>query len=122
MIQPGQGEQRQEPDNRPIYNIKAVTEATGLPAATLRAWERRYGALSPGRTQSGYRLYSARDIAVLRWLKARIDEGVSISQAITLLNHRHQGEQPRQAVERRQESWQGLGGSRDTLTFRAAGI
>lgn len=75
-------------DNEPVYNMKAVVEATGISAATLRAWERRYGALSPGRTHSGYRLYSARDIALLRWLKARVDEGVNISQAITLLAHR----------------------------------
>ncbi len=78
----------QELDNEPVYNMKAVVEATGISAATLRAWERRYGALSPGRTESGYRLYSARDIAMLRWLRARVDEGMSISQAINLLVHR----------------------------------
>lgn len=79
-------------DNQPIYNIKAVVEATGLPAATLRAWERRYGALSPSRTDSGYRLYTAQDIATLRWLKARVDEGLSISQALHLLSYRrHSG-------------------------------
>jgi methanogenic corrinoid protein MtbC1 len=71
----------------PLYNIKAVTEATGLPAATLRAWERRYGAFSPGRTPSGYRLYSERDIARIRWLMARLDQGMSISQAIKLLSN-----------------------------------
>ncbi len=78
-------EANQEHEDQPIYNIKAVVEATGLPAATLRAWERRYRALSPGRTASGYRLYSGRDITVLRWLKARVDEGMNISQAINLL-------------------------------------
>ncbi len=77
----------QDMDNEPVYNMKAVVEATGISAATLRAWERRYGAFSPGRTESGYRLYSARDIAVLRWLKGRVDEGMSISQAISLLGH-----------------------------------
>jgi len=115
MSQTNQIELRHEPDSRPIYNIKAVTEATGLPAATLRAWERRYGALAPGRTQSGYRLYSARDIAMLQWLKARVDEGVAISQAIALLDYQRRGEQPRPAVERRSETWQGLSGSRDAL-------
>lgn len=74
-----------ERSDQPIYNIKAVVEATGLPAATLRAWERRYRALSPGRTASGYRLYSGRDIVILKWLKARVDEGMNISQAIHLL-------------------------------------
>jgi DNA-binding transcriptional MerR regulator len=81
-------ESHQEQDDQPIYNIKAVAEATGLPAATLRAWERRYRALSPGRTASGYRLYSGRDIDVLRWLKARVAEGMNISQAISLLDLR----------------------------------
>jgi methanogenic corrinoid protein MtbC1 len=72
-------------DDEPVYNMKAVVEATGIAAPTLRAWERRYSALSPGRSESGYRLYSARDIALLRWLKARVDEGMNISQAINLL-------------------------------------
>lgn len=88
MEQIWHSENHQDTDLQPIYNIKAVVEATGLPAATLRAWERRYGALAPRRTESGYRLYSAQDITLLRWLKARVDEGMSISQAIVLLNHR----------------------------------
>jgi DNA-binding transcriptional MerR regulator/methylmalonyl-CoA mutase cobalamin-binding subunit len=104
----------QEPDGQPIYNIKAVAEATGLPAATLRAWERRYGALAPSRTESGYRLYSARDIATLRWLKARVDEGLSISQAINLLSHRRRPELP-QLVERRTEAARGPAEVRDLL-------
>ena len=74
-------------DAQPVYNIKAVAAATGLPPATLRAWERRYGALSPSRTEGGYRLYSERDIAFLRWLKKRIDEGMTISQAMVLWRH-----------------------------------
>jgi MerR family transcriptional regulator, light-induced transcriptional regulator len=92
MSQISAAELYQDLDRKPIFNIKAVVEATGLPAATLRAWERRYGALSPGRTESGYRLYSARDIAVLRWLKARVDEGMNISQAIQLLMQARPGE------------------------------
>ena len=34
------------------YRIHAVAEATGVPAATLRAWERRYGIPAPVRTTS----------------------------------------------------------------------
>jgi methanogenic corrinoid protein MtbC1 len=104
-----------EPDNQPIYNIKAVVEATGLPAATLRAWERRYGALAPGRTDHGYRLYSANDIATLQWLKQRVGEGLSISQALALLSRAHQSAQPRPAVDRQPDTWQGLGGEREAL-------
>lgn len=115
MHQTSQGELHQELDSRPIYNIKAVAEATGLPAATLRAWERRYSALAPGRTQSGYRLYSAHDIAMLRWLKARVSEGLKISQAIVLLNQQRKDVPPVVAAERRAETWRGLSGERDAL-------
>ena len=64
------------------------------PASRLRpcrAWERRYGVLSPGRSEGGYRLYSERDIAILRWLKRQVDAGVSISRAVALLEIRHPG-------------------------------
>lgn len=74
--------------DHPLYNIKAVEQATGLSSATLRAWERRYGVCAPQRSDSGYRLYSDRDIALLRWLKRRIDEGITISQAVAMLTLR----------------------------------
>jgi methanogenic corrinoid protein MtbC1 len=69
----------------PIYNMKAVTQRTGIPAATLRAWERRYHALAPRRSHGNYRLYSERDIATLHWLKVQLDAGLSISRAVALL-------------------------------------
>jgi len=71
----------------PLYNTKAVVQQTGIPAPTLRAWERRYTFLSPGRAGNSYRLYSERDIAIIRWLKERVDAGMSISQAIALFRH-----------------------------------
>ena len=63
----------------PKYNIKAVCDQTGIRAVTLRAWERRYQLLTPQRSSGNYRRYSERDVALLRWLKARVDSGVSIS-------------------------------------------
>lgn len=115
MTQLGQSEHHQEVDTKPIYNIKAVVEATGLPAATLRAWERRYGALTPHRTESGYRLYSANDIALLRWLRTRVDEGMSIGQAAALLNHRRGEGIAHLASEHKPEARQGVSGVRDAL-------
>ena len=73
----------------PIFTIKTVVHETGIAPATLRAWERRYGCLSPSRSEGGYRLYSERDIALLRWLKRQMDAGVSISRAVALLELRH---------------------------------
>ncbi|MCS7220042.1 MAG: MerR family transcriptional regulator [Anaerolineae bacterium] len=68
----------------PIYRLSTVLERTGLKADTVRAWERRYGLPTPQRTQGDHRLYSERDIATLKWLKARTDEGICISQAVAL--------------------------------------
>jgi methanogenic corrinoid protein MtbC1 len=69
----------------PLFNTKAVVHQTGVPAPTLRAWERRYGILAPRRGENDYRLYSERDIATVSWLRGRVDSGMTISQAIALL-------------------------------------
>lgn len=70
----------------PIYNIKAVVQRTGIPADTVRAWERRYGIPHPERTPGGRRAYSERDIAVISWLRQRTEDGMTISQAVSLLD------------------------------------
>lgn len=70
----------------PLYNIKAVVQNTHISPSTLRAWERRYHMCRPQRSESGYRLYSERDVAVIRWLKVQVDAGMSISQAVAWLD------------------------------------
>lgn len=75
-----------EISKKPIHNIKSVSEKTGIAPVTLRAWERRYNFPVPQRTDTGYRLYSEHDIASLNWLKLQTDSGLSIGQAIKLLN------------------------------------
>ena len=71
--------------DEPIYNIKAVVQKTGIPADTVRAWERRYGVPQPQRTETGRRLYSEHDVATIRWLRERTVAGMTISQAIQQL-------------------------------------
>lgn len=60
-----------------MYTIKHAAELTGVPVATLRAWERRYGVVEPQRTDGGYRLYddaalarigAVRDLVAQGWL------------------------------------------------------
>jgi MerR family transcriptional regulator, light-induced transcriptional regulator len=77
-------------DNRDaaVYNIKAVARLTGVAADTLRRWESRYNILSPQRSTGGYRMYSQRDVDTIRWLKARVEEGLTISRACDLLRTR----------------------------------
>ena len=74
--------------DRPTYNTAAVEQRTALRPATFRAWERRYGFPKPRRLPGNQRLYSDQDIAAIRWLQRRTDEGLSISHAIRLLQER----------------------------------
>jgi len=70
----------------PAYNIKVVLNKTGIAADTLRAWERRYGLPAPERTAGGHRLYSDRDVEIIKWLMSKQQEGLSISRAVDLWN------------------------------------
>lgn len=67
------------------YRIKRVAHLTGINAATLRAWERRYGLVAPARTRAGYRLYSDEDVATLARIKALRDGGLTIGEAVRRL-------------------------------------
>jgi methanogenic corrinoid protein MtbC1 len=78
----------------PLYNIQAVSAATGVPAITLRSWERRYGVPRPQRDAKGYRLYSPRDIATVRWLHERVEQDVGISRAVNMLRVMSSGDLP----------------------------
>jgi DNA-binding transcriptional MerR regulator/methylmalonyl-CoA mutase cobalamin-binding subunit len=65
----------------PKYSIRAAARMVGVSPVTLRAWERRYRLRAPVRTQGGYRLYSERDVAALRWLRAQAEAGIPLSRA-----------------------------------------
>jgi DNA-binding transcriptional MerR regulator/methylmalonyl-CoA mutase cobalamin-binding subunit len=71
-----------EYSKEPQYTIKVLSERTGVRPVTLRAWERRYDLLDPDRLDNNYRLYSEQDIEVIRWITHRLDEGLSISNAV----------------------------------------
>jgi MerR family transcriptional regulator, light-induced transcriptional regulator len=71
-----------EYSNDPKYTIKVLSERTGVRPVTLRAWERRYDLLDPNRQDNNYRLYSERDIQIIRWITHQLDEGLTISNAV----------------------------------------
>lgn len=62
------------------FPMRVVVRRTGLNASLLRAWERRYGAVEPGRSDGGQRLYSEDDIRKLLLLKELVDQGHNIGQ------------------------------------------
>ena len=63
-----------------VFPIGYVSITTGLSAHVLRAWERRYAAVTPCRSASGRRLYSQEDIDRLVLLQRAVARGHSISQ------------------------------------------
>src|SRR5579885_2828091 len=63
------------------YPIGVVATLTGLPVDVIRAWERRYGVPRPARTAGGHRLYSPRDVALLRRAAALRAEGHATATA-----------------------------------------
>ena len=68
----------------PRYPVRLVAFRTGLTPHVLRAWERRYGVVSPPRTDGGQRLYSDLDIERLRLLRRLTDRGHAIGRIASL--------------------------------------
>jgi DNA-binding transcriptional MerR regulator/methylmalonyl-CoA mutase cobalamin-binding subunit len=66
------------------HPISVVVKKTGLSIHTIRAWERRYGAVNPSRTSGNQRLYSDEDIERLLLLKFAILSGRKIGQIAQL--------------------------------------
>lgn len=83
-----------------MYTIKRVSERVGVPVATLRAWQRRYGVVNPGRSTSGYRLYGARDIAVLRRMQSLVASGWSPKEAAAAVSGQADVEPDQKSVRR----------------------
>ena len=79
-----------------MYTIKRAAEVTGISVATLRAWERRYGVVSPQRSDGGYRLYGPDEVRTLAVMNSLVNEGWSAREAaaetISRLSSRDPGE------------------------------
>ena len=71
-------------DTTPRHPIRVVARRTGLTPATIRAWERRYGAVEPARSEGGQRLYTDRDLERLDTLRRLTEMGRSISSVASL--------------------------------------
>jgi DNA-binding transcriptional MerR regulator len=74
--------------SEPIYSIGAVSRMLGVPSATLRAWEERYGAIVPERSDGGQRLYTRTQIEQLQFVRGSMDAGASAADAHRILAER----------------------------------
>lgn len=73
---------------QPIYSIGAVARMLGVPAATLRTWQERYGVVVPGRSTGGHRLYSRDQVEQLRFMVNQVSAGFSPADAHRMLRER----------------------------------
>jgi DNA-binding transcriptional MerR regulator len=66
--------------------IREVCRVTGVNPVTLRAWERRYGLITPHRTSKGHRLYTEDNIRQIQDILLWLSRGVTVSQVKPLLD------------------------------------
>lgn len=64
-----------------MYSIKQASIRSGVSVPLIRAWERRYGVVTPQRTASGYRLYDDQAIATLVRVRELTESGWTASEA-----------------------------------------
>ncbi len=67
-------------DSERKYSMKVVSKRTGLTPHAIRAWERRYGVVTPLRDANNRRYYRESDIERLTLLREATDAGFPISQ------------------------------------------
>jgi DNA-binding transcriptional MerR regulator len=77
-----------ESAERPVLSISAVARILGVPPATIRSWEDRYRLVIPARTATGQRLYRRNQVEQLRFVRARMAEGLNAADAHRLLAER----------------------------------
>lgn len=63
------------------WSVGAVAERVGLPAPTLRSWDRRYGIGPTERTEGNHRRYTAADIRRIRLMSRLTATGVPAQAA-----------------------------------------
>lgn len=70
------------PDNR--LRSGTVARLAGVPVATLRIWERRYGVVDGPKSATGQRLYNGHDVQRLRLLRQLTERGHAIGTLAAL--------------------------------------
>ncbi len=70
-----------------LYPMRLVTRLTGLTADTIRAWERRHGAVTPSRSSGNTRRFTAAEVRRLVLLREATEGGHSIRSIAPLGLH-----------------------------------
>lgn len=65
-----------------LVSIGALSKASGVPVATLRTWERRYGFPVPVRLPSGHRRYNVETIEHVQLIRRALEAGHRASDVV----------------------------------------
>ncbi|MEH3032591.1 MAG: MerR family transcriptional regulator [Aeromicrobium erythreum] len=84
-----------------VWSVGEVATALGVPASTLRTWERRYGLQPSVRTSGGHRRYDAADIERIRLMNHLVRQGVTPAEAAQAASRIHLTHD----TTRRDEAW-----------------
>jgi MerR family transcriptional regulator, light-induced transcriptional regulator len=68
----------------PVFTVGGAAQRVGVPAATLRTWERRHGIGPSGRSPGGHRRYTTSDLVRLRAMRTLVGTGVPPAEAAGL--------------------------------------
>jgi DNA-binding transcriptional MerR regulator len=79
---------------RGIYSIGAISRMLGVSQPAIRSWEDRYRLIVAERTEGGRRVYTRDQLEQLRFIKERLDEGLSAADAHRLLAERQASTEP----------------------------
>jgi MerR family transcriptional regulator, light-induced transcriptional regulator len=79
-------------EHLPLYSVGVVADRIGVPIATLRSWNRRYGIGPADHDPGRHRLYSEADIAAVRRMQQLIDKGASARSAARAATTLHQAD------------------------------
>ena len=97
-------------DTEPRYVISVAASILGIQTHTLRYYE-RIGVIEPSRSQGNTRLYSERDIALLRRAKALVDDmGVNLAGVEVILRMLQRMSELQNELERLESEVKRLGG------------
>ncbi|MGM7666725.1 MerR family transcriptional regulator [Microbacterium sp. A93] len=86
-------------DSEGVYSISVTAKMVGMGQQNLRQYENR-GLLEPERTAGGTRIYSVRDVAVLRRIGELLSEGLNLAGIRMVLQLEASNRQLRRELDR----------------------
>ncbi len=88
----------EEPDVGNGLSIRSASDMLGVPAPTIRSWERRYGVPPTRRSDGGHRRYFPAELSALREMRDEIARGRRAADAAAIVRAAGDTESPYQPL------------------------